>query len=182
MVLSDIFFKTSSSYFGVRVQSISDTENPSFFNHDHEMQILSEKHPTDNEMNDAHLAWIGAKYIRSNSFSFFRNGVSVAQCGGQTNREDSASFAAYRAKSFGQSLEGSIGGTDSFLFDHHSIDILREYKVAGIVHPTRKGLTTGSLKPDEEILRKVNEYDMIMIRPVLIESGKEKTWRIFKHL
>ena len=54
---------------------------------------------------------------------------------------------------------------------------------AVVVHPTRKLLTTGSLKPDEEIIRVANEYDMVMIRPYLVGSdGTERPWRVFRHL
>ena len=55
--------------------------------------------------------------------------------------------------------------------------------VATVVHPTRKLLTTGGLKPDEEILKAVNDYGMAMVRPHLIGAdGQEKAWRVFRHL
>ena len=70
-------------------------------------RCLSKRKPTDTEMKDAHLAWIGAKAIQSNSFAFVRDAVLLAQCGGQTNREDSAKFAGERATEFAVSLKGS---------------------------------------------------------------------------
>ncbi|MFX0065481.1 MAG: hypothetical protein ACFFC7_25190 [Candidatus Hermodarchaeota archaeon] len=161
---------------------ITTMDTSTFFNTKCRMEVVSEKTPDDTQYIDAHLAWIGAKYVKSNSFSFVRGGVSIAQCGGQTNREDSARFAAVRAKDFGNTLENTIGATDSFLFNADSIDILHEMGVAGIVHPTRKGLTTGSLKPDEKILDRINKYEMIMVRPVLGTEEKEVPWRVFRHL
>lgn len=162
---------------------ITEVDKTSFFNTKYGMEVLSKRKPTDSEMKDAHLAWIGAKAIQSNSFAFCRDAVLLAQCGGQTNREDSAKFANERALEFEVSLKGSAAATDSFIFDRANIDMLHNMGVSTVVHPTRKLLTTGSLKPDEDILKVVNEYDMVMIRPYLIGSdGQEKPWRVFRHL
>jgi phosphoribosylaminoimidazolecarboxamide formyltransferase/IMP cyclohydrolase len=111
------------------------------------------------------------------------NAVLLCQCGGQTNREDSAKFAIERADEFKVSLAGSAAATDSFIFDRTAIDILRAKGVATVVQPTRKLLTTGGLRPDEEILKVVDDGNMIMIRPHLIgPDGAQKAWRVFRHL
>jgi phosphoribosylaminoimidazolecarboxamide formyltransferase / IMP cyclohydrolase len=162
---------------------ITEVDRLSFFNAKYHMEVLSQRKPTDNEMKDACIAWIGAKAIQSNSFVFIKDGVLLAQCGGQTNRVDSAKFAHERALQFKVSLNGSVAATDSFLFDRVAIDLLHSYGAMGVVHPTRKLLTTGSLKPDEQILKAVNEHDMVMIRPYLIgPDGEERAWRVFRHL
>lgn len=162
---------------------ITAVDTTSFFNARYGMEILSQRQPNDQEMKDACIAWIGAKAVQSNSFAFVKNAVLMAQCGGQTNRVDSAKFASERAKQFKASLSGSAAATDSFIFDRVAIDLLYGYGVTTVVHPTRKLLTTGSLKPDEEILKTVNEHDMVMIRPYLIDAdGQEKPWRVFRHL
>jgi len=162
---------------------ITEVDSVSFFNTRYGMEVLSRRKPSDSEMKDAHIAWIGAKAIQSNSFAFVRDAVLLCQCGGQTNREDSAKFAYERAQEFNVSLAGSAAATDSFIFDRTAIDMLHKMGVTTVVHPTRKLLTTGSLKPDEEILNAVNEHNMIMIRPYLIAStGEEKAWRVFRHL
>ena len=162
---------------------ITEVDRTSFFNSKYGLEVLSSRKPTDGELRDAHLAWIGAKAIQSNSFAFVKDAVLLAQCGGQTNREDSAKFAGERAAEFAVSLKGSAAATDSFIFDRMNIDLLHNLGVATVIHPTRKLLTTGSLKPDEEIVRAVNEHNMIMLRPYLVGAdGKEKAWRVFRHL
>jgi len=162
---------------------ITEVDRTSFFNARYIMEVLSRRKPTDIEMQDAHIAWIGAKAIQSNSFAFVRDAVLLAQCGGQTNRVDSAKFAHERALQFKVPLKGSAAATDSFIFDRAAIDLLHSYGVTTVIHPTRKLLTTGSLKPDEEILKAVNEHDMIMIRPYLVgKEGQEQAWRVFRHL
>jgi len=162
---------------------VTAVDSTSFFNTKYGMEVLSKRKPTTAEMNDAHIAWIGAKAIQSNSFAFVRDGVLLAQCGGQTNREDSAKYAHERAEEFEISLKGSAAATDSFLFDRASIDLLHSMGVSTVVHPTRKLLTTGSLKADEPILEAVNEHNMIMLRPYLIGGdGEGKAWRVFRHL
>ena len=162
---------------------ITELDRISFFNTRYGMEVLSRRKPTDAEMKDAHLAWISAKAIQSNSFAFVKDAVLLAQCGGQTNREDSAKFAAERAAEFKVSLKGSAAATDSFIFDRQAIDRLKSVGVTTVVHPTRKLLTTGNLKPDREITSVVDEFNMVMIRPYLVSAdGQEKAWRVFRHL
>ncbi len=162
---------------------ITEQDRTAFFNSKYGMEVLSKRKPEPIEKTDAHIAWIAAKAIQSNSFAFVKDAVLLAQCGGQTNREDSAKFAKIRADEFGVSLDGSAAATDSFLFDYTSVDLLHDMGVSTIIHPTRKNLTTGNLKPDLQILAKVDEYEMMMLRPYLINSnGDEAPWRVFKHL
>ena len=162
---------------------ITEVDRTSFFNAKYGMEVLSKRRPTREEMNDAHLAWIGAKWIQSNSFVFCRDAVLLCQCGGQTNREDSAKFAMERADEFKVTLKGCASATDSFIFDRSAIDMVHAGGVTTVVHPTRKLLTTGSLRPDRDIVDAVDEHNMIMIRPYLIgEDGQERAWRVFRHL
>jgi phosphoribosylaminoimidazolecarboxamide formyltransferase / IMP cyclohydrolase len=186
----DTWDKINSGVFGYNMKwtignkpVITEVDKTSFFNTKYVMEVLSKRIPTKDEMVDAHLAWIGAKAVQSNSFAFVKNGVLLCQCGGQTNREDSAKFAYERAVEFGVSLKGSAAATDSFIFDRTAIDMVSKMGVTTIVNPTRKLLTTGSLKADEEIFVAVDEHDMVMIRPYLVGSnGVEKAWRVFRHL
>lgn len=162
---------------------ITEVDRVSFFNSRYGMEVLSRRKPTDAEMKDAHLAWISTKAIQSNSFAFVRDAVLLAECGGQTNREDSAKFASERAAEFKVSLKSSAAATDSFIFDRQAIDLLHSVGVTTVVHPTRKLLTTGSLKPDKEITSVVDEFNMVMIRPYLVGAdGQEKAWRVFRHM
>src|ERR1035437_593053 len=186
----DTWEKIQSGVFGYNMKwtvgnkpVITEVDQTSFFNARYGMDVLSCRKPSLSELRDAHIAWIGAKAIQSNSFAFVKDAVLLAQCGGQTNREDSAKFAHERAVEFSVSLSGSTAATDSFIFDRAAIDILHGMGVTVVVQPTRQLLTTGSLKPDEEILHAVNEFNMVMIRPHLIGAdGKEKPWRVFRHL
>ena len=162
---------------------ITEVDRTSFFNTRYGMEVLSKRKPTDTEMKDAHIAWIGAKAVQSNSFAFVKDAVLLAQCGGQPNREDSAKFAGERAASDSVSLQGTAAATDSFIFDRQAIDLLHKLGATTVIHPTRKMLTTGSLQPDKEITKVVDDYNMIMIRPYLVGAdGQEKAWRVFRHL
>lgn len=186
----DTWEKINAGAFGLNMKwtigskpVITEADMVSFFNSKYGMEVLSRRKPTDAEMKDAHIAWIGAKAVQSNSFAFVKDAVLLAQCGGQPNREDSAKFAGERAAADNVSLQGSAAATDSFIFDRQAIDLLQKLGVTTVVHPTRKLLTTGSLTPDKEIAKVVDEYNMIMIRPYLVGAdGQEKPWRVFRHL
>ncbi len=160
----------------------TETDRTTFFNSNYGWEVLSRRQPTRNEMTDAHLAWIAAKAIKSNSFAFVRDATLLAQCGGQTNREDSAKTSRMRADEFGVSLEGSAAATDSFLFDATAIDLLHAMGVRTVIHPTRKGLTTGSLAPDEPIMKRADDCGMTMLRFHLRDgNGNYLPWRTFCH-
>jgi phosphoribosylaminoimidazolecarboxamide formyltransferase/IMP cyclohydrolase len=162
---------------------ITEVDQTSFFNAKYGVEVFSKRKPTDVEMKDAHLAWIGAKAVQSNSFAFVKDAVLLAQCGGQTNREDSAKFAHERATEFGVSLKGSVAATDSFIMGRANINMLQKMDVAVVVQPTRKLLTTGFLKTDDPIKEAIDEYNMVMLRFYLIGAdGQEKAWRVFRHL
>ena len=186
----DTWEKINAGVFGLNMKwtignkpVITEVDRISFFNTKYGMEVLSKRKPTDAEMKDAHLAWIGAKAIQSNSFVFVKDAVLLAQCGGQTNREDSAKFAGERAAEFNVSLNGSAAATDSFIFDRQAIDLLHKLGATLVIHPTRKLLTTGSLQPDKEIIKAVDDFNMVMIRPYLVGAdGQEKAWRVFRHL
>src|SRR3972149_11835388 len=91
----DAWDKINSGVFGYNMKwtignkpVITEVDRTSFFNAKYGMEVLSKRKPTLTEMNDAHLAWIGAKAIQSNSFAFCKDAVLLAECGGQPNRED----------------------------------------------------------------------------------------------
>ncbi|MGP8081098.1 MAG: hypothetical protein ACLPVI_11435 [Dehalococcoidales bacterium] len=186
----DSWEKILSGIFGLNMKwtignkpVITEVDKTSFFNTKYGFEVLSKRQPTDSELKDAHLAWIGAKAIQSNSFAFVKDAVLLAECGGQTNREDSAKFAGERAAEFAVSLQGSAAATDSYIFDHENIDILHKLGAAVVVQPTRKMLTTGFLKPDNAIKQAVDDYNMVMMRFFLVGAdGTEKPWRVFRHL
>jgi phosphoribosylaminoimidazolecarboxamide formyltransferase/IMP cyclohydrolase len=186
----DTWEKINSGVFGYNMKwtvgnkpVITELDATSFFNSGYGMEVLTKRKPTDSEMKDAYIAWIGAKSLQSNSFAFVKDAVLLAECGGQTNREDSAKFAGERAAEFGVSLNGSAAATDSFIFNRLAVDLLHGMGVTTVVHPTRKLLTTGSGKPDIAIINAADEYDMVMIRPYLLDKdGQEKAWRVFRHL
>ncbi len=186
----DTWDKINSGVFGLNMKwtignkpVITEVDKTSFFNAKYGYEVLSRRKPTDSEVKDAHIAWIGAKAIQSNSFAFCKEALLLAECGGQTNREDSAKFASERAQEFDVPLKGCAAATDSFIFDRQAIDLLHGMGVGIVVHPTRKLLTTGSLKPDLDILKVVDENNMIMMRFFLIGAdGQEKAWRVFRHL
>jgi len=186
----DTWEKINSGVFGLNMKwtignkpVITEVDKTSFFNTKYGFEVLSKRRPTDTEMKDAHLAWIGCKAVQSNSFAFCKDAVLLAACGGQPKREDSAKFGGERAAEFDVSLKDSAAATDSFIFDHENIDILHKLGVSVVIQPTRKLLTTGFLKTDNPIKQAVDDYNMVMLRFFLIGAdGQEKAWRVFRHL
>ena len=84
---------------------ITEVDKTSFFNARYGMEILSKRQPTAGEMIDAHIAWIGAKAIQSNSFVFVKDAVTA----GPVRRAD-------EPRGFGQVCQRTRRSSSPFRF------------------------------------------------------------------
>ncbi|MEO8546818.1 MAG: bifunctional phosphoribosylaminoimidazolecarboxamide formyltransferase/IMP cyclohydrolase [Sphingomicrobium sp.] len=62
-----------------------------------QLQCVTKRQPTDQEIADCLFAWTVAKHVKSNAIVYARDGATVGIGAGQTNRRDSARIAAAKA-------------------------------------------------------------------------------------
>ena len=115
--------------------------------------MVSEKTPTEDEINSMLYAWKVVKHIRSNGILLVKGNQAVGIGAGQMSRVDSSIIACRKA---GEEARGSVMASDAFIPFPDSVDVMAKAGVSAIIQPG------GSIR-DQEVLDKVNEYGMSMV-------------------
>jgi len=79
-----------------------------------DLQVVTKRAPTDEEVRDMLFAFTIAKHVKSNAIVYARAGQTLGVGAGQMNRKDSARIAALRAEDFGLDLRGSACASEAF--------------------------------------------------------------------
>lgn len=120
-----------------------------------DLNIVTKRQPTDDELRSMMLAWTVCKHVRSNAI-VFANGVQTLGVGaGQMNRVDSVRIAAIRAERFGLPINGSALASDAFFPFRDNVDEAANFGVTAIIQPG------GSIK-DEESIAAADEHGIAM--------------------
>ena len=152
---------TYRSIFGGLLKQETDLE-PSNQN---EFNVVTNRKPTENEMEDLIFSWKVVRHIKSNAIVYAKAGKTLGIGSGQTSRVDSSELAVAKAKKEGLKLEGSAIASDAFFPFSDGIEAAAAAGATAVIQPG------GSIR-DEEVIAKANEYNMTMIF-----TGK----RHFKH-
>jgi len=110
-----------------------------------ELNIVSAKQPTAEQIAAMQFAWIVCKHVKSNAIVLANEYQTLGVGAGQMNRVDSVRIAAMRAERFGHSLAGSVLASDAFFPFRDNVDEAAKLGVAAIIQPG------GSIKDDESI-------------------------------
>lgn len=115
-------------------------------------QIVTERQPTPQELEEMLFAWRVVKHVKSNAIVVARNQQTLGIGAGQMNRVGSAKIALLQA---GEQARGAALASDGFFpFD----DSVRTAAIAGvslIVQP-------GGSRRDQESINAANERDLVM--------------------
>ncbi|MBK9529020.1 MAG: bifunctional phosphoribosylaminoimidazolecarboxamide formyltransferase/IMP cyclohydrolase [Acidobacteria bacterium] len=120
-----------------------------------ELNFVSERKPTDNELRAMQLAWTACKHVKSNAIVFANEHQTLGVGAGQMNRVDSVRIAAMRAERFELPLAGSALASDAFFPFRDNVDEAAKFGVTAIIQPG------GSIK-DEESIAAANEHNIAM--------------------
>jgi phosphoribosylaminoimidazolecarboxamide formyltransferase / IMP cyclohydrolase len=121
-----------------------------------DLQSVTEKRPTANEIKALMLAWSVCKHVKSNAIVFANDTQTLGVGAGQMNRVDSVRIAAMRAERFNLPLKGSVLASDAFFPFRDNIDEAAKYGVSAIIQPG------GSVR-DEECIAAANEHGISMV-------------------
>jgi phosphoribosylaminoimidazolecarboxamide formyltransferase/IMP cyclohydrolase len=121
-------------------------------------KVVTERKPTDAEMEDLRLAWLICKHTRSNAITICKDGMLIGNGAGQMSRVMSCRLATWLAKDNGHTdkLADSVAASDGFFPFRDGPDILADAGVTAIIQP-------GGSKRDEEVIAACNERGMAMI-------------------
>ncbi len=120
------------------------------------LRVVTERHPTEDEMRDLLFTWRVAKFVKSNAIVYGKNGMTIGVGAGQMSRVNSARIAGIKAEQAGLPVKGSVMASDAFFPFRDGID---NAAAAGIVAVIQPG---GSMR-DEEAIQAANEHGMAMV-------------------
>ena len=120
-----------------------------------ELDFVTDRKPTDAELNAMQLAWTVCKHVKSNAIVFANENQTLGVGAGQMNRVDSVRIAAMRAERFDLPLKGSVLASDAFFPFRDNVDEAAKFGVTAIIQPG------GSIKDDESIAA-ANEHGIAM--------------------
>jgi len=117
------------------------------------LKVVTQKHPSEKEMEDLKFAWVIAKHVKSNAIIYARNQETIGLGAGQMSRVDSARLAVDKAQ---KPLKGSVMASDAFFPFRDSVDEAAKHGVSAIIQPG------GSIR-DEEVIQAANEHNVAMV-------------------
>lgn len=121
-----------------------------------QMVAVTDRKPTDIELNDLVFANKLVKHTKSNTIVLAKNSSLIASGVGQTSRVDALQQAIVKAKAFHFDLKGSVMASDAFFPFPDCVEIAAE---AGVVMVLQPG---GSIK-DQESIEMANQKGIGMV-------------------
>jgi phosphoribosylaminoimidazolecarboxamide formyltransferase/IMP cyclohydrolase len=121
-----------------------------------EMEVVSERRPTEVEWNEALFAWRVCKYVKSNAIVLSRELATIGVGAGQMSRVDSVRLALEKAASAGHQLQGAALASDAYFPFSDGPQLALEAGASVIIQPG------GSVR-DQQTVDAVNELGAAMI-------------------
>ena len=121
-----------------------------------ELETVSKREATQQELQDLLFAWKVAKYVKSNAIVYAKGQMTIGVGAGQMSRVNSARIAAIKAQHANLSVMGSVMASDAFFPFRDGIDQAASSGISAIIQPG------GSMR-DDEVISAANEHDMAMI-------------------
>ena len=116
-------------------------------------KVVTERQPTEEELDGLELAWIVCAHVKSNAIVLTNRWQSIGVGAGQMSRVDAAKVAIMKAT---LPAAGAYAASDAFFPFRDGLDILAEAGVQAVIQPG------GSVR-DEEVIAAANERGMVMI-------------------
>ncbi len=121
-----------------------------------ETKVVTQRQPSEQEMNDLLFSWKVAKFVKSNAIVYGRNNMTIGVGAGQMSRINSARIAGIKAEHAGLKVPGSVMASDAFFPFRDGIDAAHEAGIVAVIQPG------GSMR-DDEVIAAANEHGMSMI-------------------
>jgi phosphoribosylaminoimidazolecarboxamide formyltransferase/IMP cyclohydrolase len=121
-----------------------------------ELEVVTQRAPTDREMEDLLFAWRVAKFVKSNAIVYAKDRMTVGVGAGQMSRVNSARIAAIKAEHAGLAVPGSVMASDAFFPFRDGIDQAAAAGIKAVIQPG------GSMR-DDEVIAAANEHGLAMV-------------------
>ncbi|WP_058365941.1 bifunctional phosphoribosylaminoimidazolecarboxamide formyltransferase/IMP cyclohydrolase [Haloparvum sedimenti] len=144
---------TENDLVGGRLVQERDLQRPSV----EDLEVVTEREPTDEELETMVFAWKTLKHVKSNGILFADGTETVGIGAGQVSRVDAVTLAAMKAEkdADGKSAEGAVMASDAFFPFPDGIEEAAEAGIEAVVQP-------GGSVNDEDVIAAADEHDMAM--------------------
>ena len=105
-----------------------------------DMEVVSDREPTEEEWRDLLFAWTVAMRVKSNAIVFARDLATVGVGAGQMSRVDSSFLAVRKA---GDRAKGAVMASDAFFPFPDAVEVAADAGVTAVIHPG------GSIRDDD---------------------------------
>lgn len=120
------------------------------------LHYVTERHPSEDQLNDLLFAWKIVQYVKSNAIVLVKEARTLGIGAGQTSRVFSTEIAALKAHQNQLPLQGSVLASDAFFPFADSIELAATYGVTAIIQP-------GGSKQDAEVIAAANRLNIAMV-------------------
>lgn len=121
-----------------------------------ELRIVTQRKPTEQELNDMLFAWRVAKHVKSNAIVYAKDLRTLGIGAGQMSRIDSARVARWKAEATKLDLNGSAVASDAFFPFADGLIVAAEAGATAVIQPG------GSIR-DEEVIKAADERGVTMV-------------------
>lgn len=121
-----------------------------------ELKIVTQRHPTQNELESLLFAWKVVKHVKSNAIVFGGDKRTLGVGAGQMSRVDSSKLAIWKAEESGLNLKGSVLASDAFFPFPDGVIAAANAGATAIIQPG------GSVR-DSEIIEAANSHNLAMV-------------------
>jgi phosphoribosylaminoimidazolecarboxamide formyltransferase/IMP cyclohydrolase len=121
-----------------------------------ELKIVSDRQPSEQEMQDLLFSWKVSKFVKSNAIVYGKDNMTIGVGAGQMSRVNSARIAAIKAEHAELEVKGAVMASDAFFPFRDGIDQAAEAGITAVIQPG------GSMR-DEEVIAAANEHGMAMV-------------------
>lgn len=120
---------------------------------DAEIQVATERQPTDAELEALKLGWSVVKHVKSNAIVVSNSDMTLGIGAGQMNRVGSAKIALEQA---GEKAAGAIMASDAFFPMSDTVEAAAKAGIKAIIQP-------GGSKKDQESIDMANAHGIAMV-------------------
>ena len=146
----------SSSSFRTLLNGVLEQEKDLKTETINDLRTVTEREPSEQEIEDLIFANILVKHTKSNSIVLAKNKQLLASGAGQTSRIDALKHSIEKAKSFGFDLKGAVMSSDAFFPFADSVEIAYNAGITAVIQPG------GSIR-DEDTINFCTNHKMAMV-------------------
>ena len=123
-----------------------------------DLEVVTEREPTDEEYDSLLFAWQVVKHVKSNAIVFASGTETVGVGAGQVSRVDAVELAGKKADrdAEGKSAEGGVMASDAFFPFPDGIEAAAETGIETVIQPG------GSIR-DEEVIEAADDLGLAMV-------------------